>query len=447
MKGKIVFKITEFYQFKIVECKFLYIWHVKIKKMAHKNYLQIVLSLVIILCIMAVKVSNAQTGSEQSLAPVISGGLGVLGFSGNVGKAQQLGIYSSSRFGYNLGIEELVGGGYGIGLDFLGGQLAKSEQSPSANGNFQSSLINIGLNLNYHFDNNSILDESSPIAPYVSLGFSFLSFNSSSDMIAANGEKYYYWNDGSVRDQAQNASDALSAQILPMDHKYETDLHALALANEGLNYSQTSFAIPLGLGIAFKLTPECSIDLKATYFMTFTHYIDYISGSGISTSSNDAYLYTNVSFHYNFGLTEGSSGKEPIAEKKPKKQDDDTYYTSAKEAKNPPKATTPAPSKTTTSTNSTSSTPSSKSKETTTSGTPTKTILTKSPVVFGNATDNKSNTPSNNIPAELRIADTNNDGKISTQEINGAIDALFNGDSRYSVPLINKLIDYFFEQH
>ena len=61
MKGKIVFKITEFYQFKIVECKFLYIWHVKIKKMAHKNYLQIVLSLVIILCIMAVKVSNAQT--------------------------------------------------------------------------------------------------------------------------------------------------------------------------------------------------------------------------------------------------------------------------------------------------------------------------------------------------------------------------------------------------
>jgi hypothetical protein len=404
--------------------------------MTYKNYLQKELFIVIILCILAVKVSVAQSGNEQSLAPVISGGFGVLGFNGNVGQAQKLGIYNSSRFGYNFGLEELVGGGIGIGVDFLGGQLAKSERSLSANGNFQSNILNIGINFNYHFDNNSILEETSPIAPYLSLGFSFLSFNSSSDMIAANGEPYNYWSDGTVRDQPQNASDALSAQILPMDHKYETDLHALALANEGLNYSQTSFAIPLGLGIAFKLTPECSIDLKATYYMTFTHYIDYISGSGIPASSNGAYLYTNVSFHYNFGLTEGSSGKEPTAENKAKKQDDDTYYTSAKNAKNPP-AKTPA---TTDKSNSTTSSKNTKS------GSPQKTTLTKSPVVF-NSPNNTTNNSINNIPAELRIADTNNDGKISTQEINGAIDALFNGDSRYSVPLINKLIDYFFEQH
>src|ERR1700722_140559 len=119
--------------------------------MTHKNYLQKALSLAIILCILAAKVSFAQSGNEQSLAPVVSGGVGVLGFNGNVGQAQKLGIYSSSRFGYNFGIEELVGSGFGISADFLGGEVAKSERSLTANGNFQANIMNIGLALNYHF--------------------------------------------------------------------------------------------------------------------------------------------------------------------------------------------------------------------------------------------------------------------------------------------------------
>jgi len=401
-----------------------------------KNYLQKVLSLVIITCFMAGKVSIAQTDNERNYLPAIYGGIGVLGFDGNVGKVQKLGIYSSSRFGYNFGIEEILGGGFGIGVDYLGGQLAKSERSTTANGNFQSTIMNIGLNLTYHFDNNNILDESAPIAPYVSVGFSYLSFNSFSDMIAADGEQYYYWSDGSVRNIAQTDVIAMGSQIIPMDHKYETDLHALASAKEGLNYSQNTFAIPLGLGIAFKMTPEFSMDLKATYYLTMTHYIDYISGSGISTSSNDAFLYTNVSLHYNFGYNGSGTGKEN-PEKAAKPAEDDSYYSSAKSAKNPPAKTPATPAKSTT----TSAT----SKPASSSNTTQKTTIAKSPVVFNNASNNTAKS-TNNIPEELRIADTNNDGKISTQEINGAIDALFNGDSRYSVPLINKLIDYFFEQ-
>ncbi len=404
--------------------------------MASKNYLIKGISLAIILCIFSTIASVAQSENEQSLLPVVSVGAGMLGFNGNIGKTQRMGIYSSSRFGYNFGIEELVGNGIGIGVEYLGGKLQKEERSITANGNFQADIMNIGLHFAYHFDNNKILDENSPIAPYVTLGFSYLSFKSSSDMIAANGESYYYWNDGSVRDIAQTDVVALGSTVLPMDHKYETDLHSLAIANESLNYSQNTFAIPLGFGVAWKMTPEFSMDLKATYYLTMTKYIDYVSGSGIPASSNDAFLYTNVSLHYNFGLSSGSGGKES-PDNIAKKPEDDSYYSSAKVSKNPPKATpatkTPlAEKKTTTSSASNKSNTTNPLKAT---PTPTKTNPSPTKPAAGN-----------NIPEDLRIADTNNDGKISTGEINGAIDALFNGDSKYSVPMINKLIDYFFEQ-
>ena len=409
--------------------------------MAPKSTLSKTLILVIMACLFTGISGIAQTGNEQSLLPVISGGVGVLGFNGNIGKVQRMGIYSGSRFGYNVGVEELVGGGFGIGLDFLGGKLAKSERSLTANGNFQANIMNIGINFNYHFDNNLILDESSMIAPYISVGFSYLSFNSSSDMIAANGESYYYWSDGSVRNIAQTDAIALASTQLPMDYKYETDLHSLALANEGLNYKQNTFSIPLGLGISWKLTPEFSIDLKATYYLTMTNYIDYISGSGITTASKDAFLYTNVSFHYNFGLSSGSTGKE-TADAATKKAEDDTYYSSSKTPKNAPKknSTTAADKKTIA--------PNTSSKSTAGTTTKPKTTTTTSKSTGTHSTTNTPTKPvvANKIPEDLRIADTNNDGKISSQEINGAIDALFNGDAKYSVPMINKLIDYFFEQ-
>ena len=57
-----------------------------------------------------------------------------------------------------------------------------------------------------------------------------------------------------------------------------------------------------------------------------------------------------------------------------------------------------------------------------------------------------SNGATSKIPESLRIADTNKDGYISVQEISASIDAFFEGSNAFSVEIINKLIDYFFEQ-
>ncbi len=50
------------------------------------------------------------------------------------------------------------------------------------------------------------------------------------------------------------------------------------------------------------------------------------------------------------------------------------------------------------------------------------------------------------IPDELKSADKNNDGFISTEEIGKSIDSFFDGDSDFTVEKLNDLIDLFFDQ-
>jgi hypothetical protein len=50
------------------------------------------------------------------------------------------------------------------------------------------------------------------------------------------------------------------------------------------------------------------------------------------------------------------------------------------------------------------------------------------------------------LPESLKAADTNKDGFISVQEISATIDAFFEGSKTFTIDIINKLIDYFFEQ-
>ena len=50
------------------------------------------------------------------------------------------------------------------------------------------------------------------------------------------------------------------------------------------------------------------------------------------------------------------------------------------------------------------------------------------------------------IPAEFKGADYNNDGFISSEEINKTIDGFFTGENDFTVERINRLIDFFFEQ-
>lgn len=50
------------------------------------------------------------------------------------------------------------------------------------------------------------------------------------------------------------------------------------------------------------------------------------------------------------------------------------------------------------------------------------------------------------IPYDLRVADWNKDGFISSDEIAKTIDSFFDGSITFSVEQINRMIDFFFDQ-
>lgn len=53
-------------------------------------------------------------------------------------------------------------------------------------------------------------------------------------------------------------------------HKYQT---------EGVDYKRSTFLIPYGLGGTFKVTPHLDVSLQAGNYLTFTDYLDDVSGS------------------------------------------------------------------------------------------------------------------------------------------------------------------------
>jgi hypothetical protein len=430
-------------------------------------------------------VSFAQDGNqdvgtlEDNHLPSVYFGVGLLDFKGNIGTLTNMSIYSDSKLGYSAGIDErLWNTGLAIGVNYLGGKLAKSQRYISQNANFQSSIWSIGVNLTYNFDNGYILSRLSRIAPYFTVGVDYLSFNSFADLKDASGNQYNYWNDGTIRSLPQNSTNAETAYLLSQDYSYETDLHALA-SSQGNSYSQNTISIPLGLGIAFKLTPAFSIDVKGTYYMTQTKWIDDLSnqngGNLTGNAKNDAYLYTSISLRYNLGVSINSSYDDPryrdvdfkalanedsdgdgvrdlddrcpgtpkgvkvdkhgcpvkqyeIAENKVLDKDNANYVDSATTYIQVP-ANFVEPDYT-------NYHPVKRENKYDISSNNTKDVA--KPI----------NKPSINseIPEELKIADFDHDGIITIKEINAVIDAFFDGDKRFSVPFINKLVDYFFDQ-
>jgi hypothetical protein len=62
-----------------------------------------------------------------------------------------------------------------------------------------------------------------------------------------------------------------------------------------------------------------------------------------------------------------------------------------------------------------------------------------------NAGSNKVGAPKG-MPADLKEADGNGNGLISSQEISDAINGFFDGSNNFTVGKLHELIDYFFEQ-
>src|SRR4029078_237240 len=120
----------------------------------------------------------------------------------------------------------------------------------------------------------------------------------------ANGNTYYYWSDGTIRNIDQNAPNAGTAVELKRDYTYESDVREMNVDGFG-KYAERSFAIPIGIGAAFKINDFFDFKLGTTMHFTFTDNIDGITfmskGSRQGNDKYDNFMMTSCSIHYNFG--------------------------------------------------------------------------------------------------------------------------------------------------
>jgi hypothetical protein len=421
----------------------------------------------------------AQTESERKInLPSIGIGGGIISYRGNIGDNKVLTPFSSGFMGFNVLIQERIGF-FGFSLNVLKGKVSASERSLARNLNFESPILDASFNLSFHFDNGFILPKTALIAPYLSIGVGYLSFKPKADLKDKDGNYYYYWSNGSIRDISEtDLQNKSKAKVITRDYVYETDLPAAgdSLNNDNIPYSYTSLTLPITGGIMFKLSPSFHVNMGASYYIAQTDWIDNVStqSKGIrkGTNPHDSYLYTFVGIQYNLGQgkkagDQTESNNKTLDALVKDDSDKDKVQDIFDDCPDTPEGVKV----------------NSKGCPLDSDGDGIPDHLDKEPntkkgkivnangvtlqddslaveheasirVVPGNENSQKiqnnsqgSNTSENNgMPEKYKAIDLNNDGKISTDEINSAIDNFFEGNTKLTIEGIYGLIDYFFEQ-
>ena len=233
--------------------------------------------------------------------PVISLSYGILNFRGDVNNSLITPL--SGHAGAMVNVATFIDRKHRhfvANFNFLTGRLSSSEYSTSdlsRNLNFETSLYVFGANVEYRFGH--LFSVRSFVRPYLLAGVETVSFSSKGDLLDASGDPYFYWNDGSIRDQAQSAGDG---NLLYRDYHYETDLRQRERDEFGLgNYSEHSLAFPVGAGLMFRISKRTSFSLGATYHFTLSDYMDNVASEGTSIkgkSGKDAFVFSYLSVHF-----------------------------------------------------------------------------------------------------------------------------------------------------
>jgi hypothetical protein len=374
----------------------------------------------------------ADTAKKTGPLPSVMGGIGVLYFNGNINRTSSVTPFSTVRAGYSFAIEERPVSFLGIQLDGMIGKLATSKRSnnPDSNFNFQMNVFQGELTINLHFDG-LILKKDAVIAPFIYTGISYMSYSNYADQKDANGNPYYYWTDGSIRNEPQNAQDVITAKIVQRDYTYETFLN-----------SGSSINIPIGIGAKFRITENIAMNVQAANYYLFSNPGSLEGYKNVGTKS-DSYLYAFATLEYHFTHHSSTYVDEsrytaftgdPTFIQDTVKHNTSSDMSAADEAAANEKAT-----KNFLDTNNSLSRQEAEEFWAHPNGKQLTTIDKKNESGAKKYDYNK-------LPPRFRPADKNKDGYISSTEITQAIDEFFDGTSVMTIADINALIDYFFDQ-
>lgn len=240
---------------------------------------------------------TSDTASEKdlfALKPKIALGSGRLNFFGDVYEKKFQNPFIG-RWGYHLEVSQQLNNYLQLNFFTLFGKLAATEWDNPRRANFVSEIRSGGVNLLFDFGN--WVNPKNRVKPFLSLGICGFEFLSKTDIKDNNGNRYYYWKDGTIRNLPEDGPDAHKASIIQRDYVYETDIRE---SNKELygKYPERAFAIPIGLGFVAKVTDRFDVKFGYQFFLSNTDYIDGIAKKNGGNKRPDFFGYTSLTLQY-----------------------------------------------------------------------------------------------------------------------------------------------------
>ena len=236
--------------------------------------------------------------AKSTFLPVLSFAQGLMNFNGDVGY-NRFNQPFTARSGFQIEIQPQTAGRLSFALFLLSGRMLGDEKTVSRTANFKSTIVSEGVMLRYDFINSK--NDDQVLVPFLTAGFEYMFFRSTTDLKDANGKTYHYWDDGSIRDIAQDDPNSDQAVLLHRDYTYETDIRDANMDGFG-KYSTNTFGIPIGAGVRFQMTPRISMHFSSVCHLTGSDMIDGISedgkGSRKGNDKNDRFIFSSVSLRF-----------------------------------------------------------------------------------------------------------------------------------------------------
>ena len=207
---------------------------------------------------------------NYSFKPIIGFGIGSFYFNGDI--KNRLNSPINGLTSYRLSMSRNITKYYDIEFHGTFGSITGDEygDNSTSNLNFKSNIFIGGVDIYYNF--NHILKYQRPIHPYISIGAEIIQFAPKGDLTNANSP-YYYWQDGTIRNEKEDIGSVGS--IISKDYNYETDLRNLDLYGYGA-YSKSTFSVPINIGLNITVSKRVKCKIGTSFHFTMSDYIDNV---------------------------------------------------------------------------------------------------------------------------------------------------------------------------
>jgi hypothetical protein len=254
-----------------------------------KNYISVILILFILHSDIYSQdgASLSPVDRKYQFIPAIGIGAGFSKFTGDITDISKTNVHwLGNKFAYDATFSINLSKSFYVNANALFGKISGNENSKGWHRNFESSMMNFGLNLEYSFG--GLYKKKRPfLTPYLSAGIYYGSYAVNTDLFDENNQLYYYWSDGKIRDVAEDAPDADNAQRLARDYDYETKLSQVS-----------AFSVPVGGGFDFHVGKRLVFRLNTKYFFALSDKLDAFDTKPAS-EHNDGFFYSSVSVFFN----------------------------------------------------------------------------------------------------------------------------------------------------